>query len=93
MVVRLGRLVTNGQIVSLFAFEDFSCRFAADVGFNGVLNIRDVESVTSWLCRGSTSTFRFGWPITRKESQILNAWDFLHDADNLVAFAFQLFEI
>ena len=86
------RQVTQGKIVARFALEDLGERVASHCGLNRILHIGDIDLVASGgiAIHGHV---QIGLAEHAEDSEIFNAIDLLHDADDLVALVLQSLQI
>ncbi len=82
------RLVANHQIVALLAFEHLRHGLAADRGFNRVLHVADVDAEAIGL-DSIDHQVQIRLPDGAKDSEIGDAANLAHHADDLVPLLFE----
>ena len=84
--------IAQREVVSRFALENLGERVAANRGLNRILHVRDVDLVTGGglAIHGHV---KVGLAEDTENSEILNAIDFSHNADDFVALLFENFQI
>ena len=85
-------MIAQYQVVALVALQHLADSISAYRGLNGVLNIGDVNSVTTCLI-AVYGEVQIGLANDAKETQILDARDFAHDVDDLLALLLKQLEV
>jgi len=90
--VSVGLEIPQDEIVPAFTLKHLADRVAADGRLNRILDIRDVELITSGSCP-IHGDIQVGLADDAKQSEVLDTSDAVHDAQNLVALRLQCFQI
>ncbi len=86
------REIAHDEVVAGFALQHLSEGVAADRGLNRVLHVGDIDLVAG----GGVAVdgdVEVGLAEDAKDAQILDAFDLAHDADDLVGFLLQGFQV
>ena len=83
-VLRYGRQIAHHQVIALLALQHLAYRFAANRGFNSVLNVSHIQTVSSCLLTVH-SKLEVGLADHAKQAEVRDAGDGVHYVDYEIA--------
>src|SRR5579885_2121724 len=85
-------LISHNEVVALLPLQHLADSFTAHGRFDGVLYIGDIDLIARRL-PAINGQVKIRLSDHAEQTQVFDAWDFLHDADDLLSFLFESSQI